>query len=66
MTKEELGANLRAIDCLSRAVQTLEATEKLLQRAANEDLPGAERITAIEDAVEEIEIDVRAQIERMK
>lgn len=57
-----------AITHLKLAVQAMEEAEKCLQRAAEavESIPETDRIVSLHMGLEEFEIHVRIQIERMK
>ena len=67
LNKEDPHA-VEAVAYLRKAVQVLEEVEAYLQNAAEavEDTPETDRIASLNMSAEELEIDVRAQIERMK
>jgi hypothetical protein len=56
-----------AVDLLTKAERALQQAEDFLQQAAAEveDSPETYRIAALEQAVEDLEIDVRAQARRL-
>lgn len=69
---EELNAEdpkaQQAVDLLNKAVKALEEAEKHLQEAAGlvEHTPETDRIASLNMSAEDLEIDVRMQVERMK